>query len=153
MQKKDGTISKQGQGGGQPRKWSSPEDLENFIDEYYEWAKDNDYRVSVTGLAWWLNCSRQTLINYENANDNDWLKGCSPEEKQKYVDTIKKAKRFIEMNYENSLFNKGEATGAIFTLKNNYGWVDKQEIVQTSNVKESLSETEIDEQLKTLGYE
>lgn len=129
--KKDGTISRQGEGstGRRPLKWKSPEELEQYIQEYYEWAQKNNFRVSVTGLAWWLGCSRTTLINYEKYDENEWLKRCSDEERKGFMNTIKEAKRFIEMNYENSLFNKSSVTGAIFTLKNNYGWVDRQEVV------------------------
>ena len=33
------------------------------------------------------------------------------------------------MNYEQALFDKSKTVGAIFTLKNNYGYVDKTEQV------------------------
>ena len=53
--------------------------------------------------------------------------------RQEFVDTIKDAKRFIESCLEDKLVN-GTTTpiGLIFALKNNYGWVDKQEIEQTN---------------------
>lgn len=122
----------QGKGGGQPLKWESPEELEEKIQEYYKWAEKNDKHITVSGLAWWLGCDRTTLLNYENADDNDWLKRLDDEERRKYVITIKAAKRRIEMEYEESLYNRSKATGAIFTLKNNYNWKDKQEIVNTN---------------------
>ncbi|MCD3223797.1 DNA-packaging protein [Clostridium botulinum] len=118
---------------GKPLKWKSPEELEEKIQEYYKWAKENKKRISVTGLAWWLGCSRTTLMNYEKSEETDWLQRCTIEEKRAYVDSIKNAKRFIEMQYEEALFYKGSATGAIFTLKNNYGWVDKQEITTNND--------------------
>lgn len=131
----------QGKGGGKPLKWGTPEELEQHINSYYQWANENGKRITVTGLAWWLGCCRQTLLNYENSEENEWLNRCSKEDKRRYVASIKQAKRYIEMNYEESLFNKGEATGAIFTLKNNYNWKDKQEVVTTnSNIEISLEE-------------
>lgn len=123
----------QGDGGGKPMKWNSPEELEISIQEYYEWAEKNNKHITVTGLAWWLDCSRQTLLNYETSENSDWLKRCNDEERKKFVDTIKRAKRYIEMEYESSLFDKTSTSGAIFTLKNNYGWVDKQEV--DNNIK------------------
>ena len=61
--------------------------------------------------------------------------------KVKYIDTIKRAKARIESGYEQALFNKNSAVGAIFTLKNNYKWVDKQEIVQENrDIKVELTD-------------
>jgi predicted ATPase len=107
--------------------------------------------ITVTGLAWWLDTSRQTLINYENSESNGWLKRCTQEDKREYIDTIKKAKRYIEMQYEDKLYDNKTTTGAIFTLKNNYAWCDKQEIV-TTNADAKLSADEIGRQLEALGY-
>ena len=60
------------------------------------------------------------------------------------MDTIKGAKRFIESCLEDKLIN-GNTTpiGLIFALKNNYGWVDKQEIKQTT---ETINVTVDDEE-------
>ncbi|MBC2579981.1 terminase small subunit [Clostridium sp. DJ247] len=143
--------NRQGEGGGQPLKWNSPEELEEKINEYYRWAKENEKHITVTGLAWFLGCDRQTLLNYEGAEENQWLKRVDDETRRKYVGTVKNAKRFIEMNYEEGLFNKSSTTGAIFTLKNNYNWVDKQEVVTNNNVNNlDLSVEEIEKQLKEL---
>jgi len=117
---------------GKPMKWNNPEELKKYIDEYYEWTKVNEKHITVTGLAWWLGCSKQTIQNYEHSEENGWLKRLSDKEKKKYVDLIKDTKRYIEMEYEERLYNRSKATGGIFSLKNLYGWVDKQEIVQTN---------------------
>lgn len=115
--------------GGRPLKFKSPEELQKKIDEYYKWAKDNKKHITITGLAWFLETNRQTLLNYENEN-SDLYKNIKNSEKVKFIDAIKNAKARIEMEYEESLFYKNSSVGAIFTLKNNYGYVDKQEIVQ-----------------------
>jgi len=115
-----------------PLKWKSPEELEKKIQDYYKWTKKNNKHITVTGLAWYLGCSKQTIQNYENSEENGWLKRLSDEERQRYVDLIKDAKRYIELEYEERLYNRSKATGGIFALKNLYGWVDKQEVVQTN---------------------
>lgn len=115
--------------GGRPLKFKSPEELQKKIDEYYKWAKDNKKHITITGLAWFLETNRQTLLNYENEN-SDLYRNIKNSEKVKFIDAIKNAKARIEMEYEESLFYKNSSVGAIFTLKNNYGYVDKQEIVQ-----------------------
>lgn len=108
--------------GGHPAKWKTPKELQTSIDSYYVWVEENHKHITVTGLAWWLDTNRQTLINYENNDTNGWLKRCTQEDKQGFIDTIKRAKRYIEMEYEESLMDNKTSTGAIFTLKNNYTW-------------------------------
>ena len=137
--------------GGQPIKWNTPKELKTLIDAYYVWAKENVMHVTVSGLAWWLGCSRQTLINYEYSDRNDWLKRLDDKTRQEYVVTVKEAKQYIEMQYEQKLYDNKTTTGAIFTLKINYAWCDKQEIVTTTN-ETKLTESEIDKQLKALSY-
>lgn len=70
---------------------------------------------TATGLAVWLDTSRQTLINYE----------CRPD----FFDTIKRAKQRIENYAEEKLFDKDFPTkGVSFSLSNNSdGWAEKIE--------------------------
>lgn len=68
---------------------------------------------TITGLALALDTSRETLLDYEN--------------KDKFSDTIKRAKLKIHNFTELKLFETN-ATGPIFNLKNNYGWKDKSEV-------------------------
>lgn len=70
---------------------------------------------TVTGLAVFLNTSRQTLINYEENKEH-------PD----FFDTIKKAKDLIENHWEQML-QGNNVTGVIFNLKNNYQWADRNE--------------------------
>ena len=69
-------------------------------------------KPSITGLAVFLDTSRETLMDYEG--------------KPEFSDTIKRAKEQIQAEYEQSLIKRGNA-GDIFALKN-FGWKDKQEI-------------------------
>lgn len=114
---------------GRPLKFKSPEELQKKIDEYYQWAKDNKKHLTISGLAWYLDTNRQTLLNYEN-EDSDLFNSLEDSVKCAFIDTIKRAKTRIEMEYEEGLYHKESVVGTIFTLKNNYGYVDKQEIVQ-----------------------
>jgi len=68
-------------------------------------------RYSITGLALALDTSRQTLVEYE--------------EKDEFIDTIKKAKLMVENQYEQALQRQGRS-GDIFALKN-FDWKDKTE--------------------------
>ncbi|MDM0716575.1 terminase small subunit [Clostridium perfringens] len=126
--------------GGRPLKFKSPEELQAKIDAYYEWAKENKKHITITGLAWFLDTNRQTLLRYEE-DDSELLKSVSEDVRQAFRDTVKRAKARIEMEYEESLYNKNSAVGAIFTLKNNYNYVDKQEVSQkVENIEVKLGD-------------
>ena len=81
-----------------------------------------------------LGMSRKQLLEYENCIDSENLFARFDDSvKLGFRNTIKDAKRFIESCLEDKLIN-GTTTpiGLIFALKNNYGWVDKQEVEQTT---------------------
>lgn len=117
---------------GRPLKYDNAEDLQKEIDNYFKYASDNEEIPTVTGLAWWLGLSRNGLLHYEKAEENGWLKSLDDSAKHEIVNTVKRAKQYIETRYEQALFMNGKTIGAIFTLKNNYSWADKKEIEQTN---------------------
>ena len=84
-------------------------------------------------MGYVLGMDRKDLLNYERCFELDRLKQYPDSVRRGFVNTIKDAKRFIESCLEDKLIN-GNTTpiGLIFALKNNYGWVDKQEIEQTN---------------------
>ena len=100
---------------GRPVMYKTPEEMQKAIDEYFRECDTNNDPYTVTGLALALGMSRQALINYENRDE--------------FVDTIKKAKQRVEAYIEKKMYGNN-VTGLIFNLKNNFGWVDRQEIEQ-----------------------
>ncbi len=97
--------------GGRPVKWKSVDEMQSKIDEYFLNCVENGLHQTITGLAIALNMTRQGLIDYSK--------------KDAFADTIKKAKLRCEHYVENLALGKSPI-GAIFNLKCNYGWVDKQ---------------------------
>lgn len=112
---------------GRPVKYETVEELQKIIDEYFDWCDNRTMRVwddktkseqlilnpapyTMSGLAWRLGLSRQSLINYS--------------EKTEFLDAIKQARSRIHEDVETRLMEK-QATGAIFNLKNNFGWKDE----------------------------
>lgn len=137
---------------GCPRKFTSVKKLQKKIDSYFASCWDNipifgakgpimidDIEnpgqkkqltqrqqvkpYTITGLANALELTRQGLLDYENRDE--------------FADTIKRAKGLVEQYAEEQLFMQKNATGAIFNLKNNYGWKDKTE--QELTVKGSIA--------------
>ena len=100
---------------GRPSKFKSVEELQEAIDKYFEECDETKRPYTVSGLAYALDTTRRTLLDYQ--------------EKDEYSHTIKRAKAKIEAFNEELLFSKDVPTvGVIFNLKNNYDWKDKQEI-------------------------
>ena len=117
------------------RKFNDPEQLKKDIEEFFIECKEENRVPTITGLAVHLDTTRLTLLDYEN----EIVKRLPDDVKHEISNTIKKAKQRVQAEYEQALFDRGKTTGAIFTLKNNFNWADKQEIVQTSNNKTDLS--------------
>ncbi|GKX65825.1 DNA-packaging protein [Inconstantimicrobium mannanitabidum] len=115
-----------------PAKYENAKQMQKIIDKYFEECEENNEFPTVTGLAFALNMNRQDLINYENCLENGRLLSLDDSAKAEIVDAIKRAKKYIEMCYEQRLFANGNPAGTIFTLKNNYKWVDKSEVEQTN---------------------
>lgn len=116
--------------GGRPVVFESVEVLQNKIDEYFKYCDDNNKPYTVSGLASFLEVTRQTLLNYT--------------EKEEFFVTIKKAKSKIEAQYEErAVLGQYNPTISIFIMKNNFGYVDKteQEVAVTERTKaEKLSD-------------
>ena len=96
--------------GGRPRKYDSPDKMQEAIEAYFELEKS----PTICGLAIHLGfAQRKSLLDYEGYGDE-------------FCNTIKKAKLRVEKWYEENLLSN-HTTGAIFALKN-FGWADKQEV-------------------------
>lgn len=128
--------------GGRPRLFKTPAQMQKAIQEYFD---DCDNRIieihteeggtlgvnkpapyTICGLALALGTTRQTLLNYETVYGGE------------FFDTLKKAKTKVEQYAENHLYEGKNPTGAIFNLKCNYQWVDKQVVEHEGTVNISF---------------
>lgn len=124
--------------------FDSPDELQDKIELYFsEGVKKKKITIgkapntqvieievpTITGLCIYCGFeSRQSFYAYEN--------------KEEFSYTIKRARLFIENEYEEML-QTGNTTGAIFALKN-FGWIDKQEIDQRTEHSGSIGFTGIE---------
>lgn len=93
---------------GRPAKYTSPEELQAAIDNYFQ----STDLLTVTGLAMALGfCDRQSLFDYEKRPEFSCI--------------IKAARLTVENCYEAALYGRNCA-GPIFALKQ-MGWKDKVE--------------------------
>ena len=96
---------------GRPPKFKTPEDMQRAIDEYFALC-DDDNPPLISGLAYHLDMTTESLRRYG--------------EDDEFSVTVKKAKQRVEMALEKRL-GQNAPVGAIFSLKNNFGWKDKTE--------------------------
>lgn len=119
---------------GKPLIFKTVEELQAAVDQYFDECDNRMKEIhtkegeavaitvpepyTMSGLAYALGISRQTLIDYENRDE--------------YVDTIKRARARVERDVERRLLEgTSGAAGPIFNLKNNFGWKDKKELEAT----------------------
>lgn len=105
---------------GRPLKYTSVEEIVPLIEAYFEKCDVEERPYTISGLAYALETSRNTLMVYEG--------------KDEFSNTIKKAKLKCEKYAEERLFSGGQVAGVIFNLKNNFGWKDKQEVESSGGV-------------------
>ena len=122
------------------------DDIENKVNDYFNYCNENSKPFTMSGLALFLDCSRMTLYQYENELIK--FNNISEEDKKRIIDTVKRAKRMVEAFQEEQLFLGKSPVGTIFSLKNNFNWKDAQEInnnttVSTSNPIQQLTTEEI----------
>lgn len=121
---------------GRPALFKTAKELEEKIQDYIEncpdkrqimfASKDGPPHIievpafTISGLSYFLGFeSRQSFYDYE--------------EKDNFTYIIKRARNFIEKEYE-KLLQSGQCTGSIFALKN-MGWSDKTEIESVNTIK------------------
>lgn len=145
---------------GRPAKFKTADQMQELIDKYFKSCegkvlKDDEGEIifdkygrpviidqkppTICGLALALGfSSRQTLLNYQD--------------KDKFMDTITRAKLKIEEYAESRLFDKDGVNGSKFTLINNFkGWKDKQEQeVTATNLNTDLTNLSAEERQKRI---
>jgi len=130
---------------GRPAKYTSPEDLQAGIKDYFSGLVFNDGESvkppTVAGLAKALGFeSRFSLNDYEKRNEE-------------FSHLIKRARLEIEQYWEERL-SAGQCTGAIFWLKNHASYTDKTTQEITGAIETSVShnlEALTTDELKTLA--
>lgn len=136
--------------GGRPPLYDSPEKMQDVIDEYFAECDNRIKEIhtkegdsvgvnvpepyTMSGLAYALGMSRQTVIDYKN--------------KDEFLDTIKRARARVERDVERRLMEGTTgAAGPIFNLKNNFSWRDKSEVESSGEITHKFEDMD-DEELE-----
>ena len=108
------------------------DDIENKINDYFNYCNENGKPFTMSGLALFLDCSRTTLYNYDKELVK--FKDINEDDKLRILNSVKRAKRMVEAYQEEQLFLGKSPVGTIFSLKNNFNWKDAQEINNNTNI-------------------
>lgn len=120
-----------------PLKYKTVKELQDAVDEYFKYCdnrlvqgydnKTNEQFAyispapyTMSGLANKIGLDRSSLMNYAT--------------KDEFLPTIKEAREKVHEDVETRLMEKAP-TGAIFNLKNNFGWRDESHTDVTSGGK------------------
>lgn len=112
---------------GRKKKYEDVNIFQQKVDEYFSYCDSKDKPYTMSGLAFYLDMDRKSLLNYSKD--------------EKFFPTIKKARQKVEMMLEEQLYRLGNNSGIIFNLKNNFGWIDKAE--DTENEEAITNATDI----------
>lgn len=125
---------------GRPRMFQDAESVHATIDAYFATAEQKHTTPTVAGLCRALECTRQTLLNYEDYNDAGPI-----------VDAIKRARQRVEEATVSLLLQPKSGVhpaGPIFVLKNCHGYQDTQVVQHQGGVL--LGVVAADEQLRAI---
>lgn len=124
--------------GGRPLAFKSAEELQKVIDEYFDWCDNRTKKIwiektqseimvsdpapyTMSGLARRLGVDRQTILNYSK--------------KDEFFGTIREARSRVHEDVETRLMGTRNEKGAMFNLKNNFGWKDETKTDVTTGGK------------------
>ena len=108
---------------GRPPNFRSPKKMWEEVEEYFQECKEREEVATITGMVY--------SLGFKDRNSLDYYY----KEKPEFRDVINAAKLRVQAGYERALVNhKGNVTGLIFTLKNNFGWKDVQENINKDTI-------------------
>lgn len=114
---------------------NDPVAVQNRINEYFSIIAENGNKPTVAGLGLALNGMDRRRL-WEIRNDATQGRGNIDTLPFEVRDIIKKTYKFMEELWENYMQNgKINPVSGIFLGKNNYGYVDKQDVVITPNTQ------------------
>jgi hypothetical protein len=114
---------------GQRKKFEDVDKFKEYVKNYFDDCDSRKAPYTISGLAYWLETSRRMLLDMQTCDhySNDF----------KHIVSLAK-QRVIAQTEEGMVKGNLNATGCIFTLKNNFGYVDRTETA--IDVKDSVAD-------------
>lgn len=138
---------------GGVRKLTNVERVQTAVDSYIRECRDADKPMTRPGLALSLGIDTETLTRYvgeDTARNAKPVNDLDGEERLITVgDVLKRAVTTIEEDLAIRAIGRNSA-GAMFALKNWYGYADKQETTVVSEHRETLDDSQLDSRIQAL---
>ena len=96
--------------------YKTPEELYNKCAEYFKYCDKKAKPYTMTGLAFFLGLTTETLRRYEKDYGDT-----------EFAEIITRAKQAVELYAAEATFDNRKFQGAKFNLENNFGWSTKQD--------------------------
>ncbi len=107
--------------GGRPKKIATPELFDALVDDYIAKCREKDEPILLLGMRIHLGLyGKEALAEYAGYLG--------------FSSSVRRARAFIEHEYEKRLVTNSSAAGPIFALKN-FNWSDQQQLSVTSDSK------------------
>jgi hypothetical protein len=104
----------------------TPEEIEQRVNDFFDWCKVHGEPITMSGVAMVIGVDTTVMREY---NEDD-----------AYLQVIKKSRQKVENYMERHLFSGKNPIGAIFLLKNHFGYKDRQDInITTETISDVLS--------------
>jgi len=128
-----------------------PAEITRKTNEYLCQCEQQEVSATIPGLAYALGFSNKSSLH--SAVDNMAFRDDLKDTRDSVADALKRARLFIEaQRVQRMVDGKGNVVGAIFDLKNNFGYIDKQ--VNETDIKVAHTYTSEDrEALKDLAMQ
>lgn len=108
--------------------------IREICTEYLDNCTASDRSPTIPGLALALGFPTRTAF-HEFLNNNKYIVNGDKTRHRAILDTVKRVKSVIEdIRVSRMVDGKGSTPGAIFDLKNNFGYIDKVEQVQDTHI-------------------
>lgn len=124
--------------GGQPRSYQP----DGLLSKFEEYMQVEGTVKNIIGFCNYAGIHKDTFYSYKN-------------DFEEYTDSIKKIEAELEDYALQLLLTAKNPAGAIFYMKNKFGYADKMELKAETTVTsdlQGLSKQELEEELKKLGY-
>ena len=116
------------------KKYQTVQEVREIIENYFNDCEKQQKYPTITGLAFAIGVDRHVVVDYKNICESDKFKTIPDDMKREVQELIRQAYIYVESKYEDRMLNDGRSPiGTIFSLKNNFQWVDRQEVVKTDN--------------------
>ena len=100
---------------GRPRIYESVDEMESDIADYFDECQSTGRPVTIAGLAYAINMTTRSLINYESKPGFE-----------QFFPIIKRAKQLVELaTVEGGMSGDTNTAMSIFLCKANFGYKDK----------------------------